>query len=80
METTRSFQRSRISNPAMLLVLIAMVATFMLGGVSGFVARTLILPGAGPTALAAPAMQTSPKTTGLLREPATHRAGPQLVP
>jgi hypothetical protein len=80
METTRSFQRARISNPVMVLGLIAMVATFMLGGVGGFVARSLIIPGAGPPALAAPTVQTSPTTTGLPREPATHRAGPQLVP
>ena len=79
METTRSFQRSRISNPVMLLVLVAMVATFMLGGVGGFVARALIIPGAGPSAIGVPAVQTGPTTTRLFREPATHRAGPQLV-
>ena len=79
MEMKRSFQRSWIPNPAMLLGLIAMVATFMLGGVGVVAARTLILPDPGPYVLAAPTAQTNPTATVLPREPATHRTGPQLV-
>jgi hypothetical protein len=80
MQTTRSFKGSRVSNPVILLGLIAMVGAFMLGGVGGFVARAVILPGAAPSALSVPIVETSPTMIGLAREPATHRAGPQLVP
>ena len=78
MDAPRSFWRIRISNPVMVVGVIAMVATFMLGGVGGFVARTLVLPGARPSAVGAPTTQTNPAAIELPRELATHRAGLHL--